>query len=125
VTEAEALGRLALFTSATAEPVLSPADLEVLLAMARRVDKNTVLPGDADWEPTYDLNYAAAQGWLIKAGRLSPRYNFMSGGKMLSRQQYYDHCMKNYYRYAMKSPTKAHRLGMSPLGLSNVPTNSW
>lgn len=81
--------------------------------------------GTMQWEETYDANYCIAQVWLIKSGRLAKNYNFMVGGKMLSRQQFYDHCQKQYKMYAMKSGIKAIRLAtpyQSPLaGLAGVP----
>lgn len=99
-----------MFANTTEEPALDSEELDILLSMARRVDLNTVLPGDESWTPTWDLNYAIAQAWLVKAGRLSSRYLFMTGGKMLSRQQYYDHCMKMYHKFANKSGIKSVRL---------------
>lgn len=110
MTAAEARDRLIAFADANSEPVLTSSDLDLLIVLAKRVDKFGILPGDTSWEETYDVNYAVAQGWLIKAGRLAPRYNFMSGGKMLSRQQFYDHAMKMYHKFAMKSPIKSVRL---------------
>lgn len=83
--------------------------------------------GVAPWNPRYDLYYGVAQGWLLKSSRLAGHYNFMTGGKMLSRQQFYDHCMDQYKLYARKSGIKGVRLGgHSVLGVdmgSMVPTN--
>lgn len=72
--------------------------------------------GAFSWVETYDVNFAISQAWLLKAGRLADRYLFMSGGKMFSRQQFYDHCMALHRKYAMRSPLKAARLGPSDLG---------
>jgi hypothetical protein len=47
----------------------------------------------------------------LKSSRLVAHYNFMTGGKMLSRQQFYDHCMDQYKLYQRKSGVKALRLG--------------
>lgn len=121
MTEAEARARILTFVAASDEPVLASADVEVLLDMARRVDENNLAPGDTGWVETWDVNYAVAQGWLIKAGRLAGAYLFMSGGKMLARQQMYDHCIKQYRMYAMKAGISAVRLGpgdeMNPVPL--------
>lgn len=71
----------------------------------------------APWNPTYDLNYAIAQGWLLKSTRLVGHYNFMANGKMLSREQFYEHCMSMYKRFANKSGIKGIRMGQhNPLG---------
>lgn len=82
--------------------------------------------GAAPWSPTYDIYYAVAQGWLLKAGRLAGHYNFMSGGKMFSREQFYNHCIALYRRYSAKSGVKSIRLGPhSPLSSSaSVETSS-
>lgn len=79
--------------------------------------------GKMSWEETYDANYCIAQAWLLKAGRIAKNYNFMVAGKMFSRQQFYDHCMKQYKAYANKSRLKAVRLATPLIGqsLTNVP----
>ena len=51
------------------EPLLSSDDLENLLASAAVSDAKGAKPEDNDWLPTYDLNAAAAQCWLVKAAR--------------------------------------------------------
>jgi len=75
------------------------------------------------WEETYDANYCIAQAWLMKAGRIASYYNFMVAGKMFSRQQFYDHCMKQYRQYAMKAQLKSIRLSTPLIGnaLTNIP----
>lgn len=79
--------------------------------------------GKMTWEETYDSNYCIAQVWLLKAGRLAQNYNFMVAGKMFSRQQFYDHCMKQYRAYSMKARLKAVRLATPLVGqsLANIP----
>lgn len=100
-----------LFADGDTKPALAPADLDTLVAMARRVDENGVEPGDAtNWTQSYDLNYAISQAWLVKAGRLAGHYNFMVQGKMFSRQQFYDHCIKQHKVFLNKSGIKAIRL---------------
>lgn len=121
MTEAEARARIELLAAASEEPVLATADVNVLLIMAKRVDVNGLQPGDATWTPTWAINYAVAQGWLIKAGRLSGRYLFMSGGKMFARQQMFDHCMKLHAKYAMKAGISAVRLGPEDEFAETVP----
>lgn len=67
-TPKESLKKL---TAWDTEPELSEDELDELLAGHSRADADGVSPEDVDWEPTYDLNAAAAAGWLIKAGRSS------------------------------------------------------
>lgn len=107
-----------MFCDASTEPTLSPSDIDVLLQMSRRRDVNDHEPQAANWTPTYDVNYAIAQGWLVKAGRTSNRYLFMTGGKMLSRNQYYEHCLDLYRRYMGKASLGVKVLGPGELDLS-------
>ena len=126
MTEAEARAEISVLCDAGTEPVLASADLDLLLRKAKRVDKYGVWPTETGWTQTYDVNYGAATGWLLKAGRLANRYLFMSGGKMFSRQQYYDHCIKMYRLYLSKSPIKATRLTAEDTAiarLASVPNN--
>lgn len=119
-----AQARLELFGEVNTEPVLSPDEVDILLDMAKEIDKYSVYPTDAGWTETYNANSAIAHAWLLKASRLAPRYLFMSGGKMLSRQQFYDHCIKQYKIYIGKAGIRAIRFGSDPLGLANVPNNA-
>lgn len=199
-SQAQLRARLKLLTDSASEPVLAdPADIDILLQMAKRVDLfgnppdnytewaagvlrapgDQIVPvgkygdpsdpivrngfyytctvggvssaaepawpvvvgalvadgaatwsctGVAPWNPRYDLYYAVAQGWLLKSSRLVGHYNFMTGGKMLSRQQFYDHCMDQYKLYSRKSGIKGIRLGgHETLGVmtgGHVPTNA-
>jgi hypothetical protein len=124
MTEAEALAYLTLHSDPVTEPTLSAGDLSLIIMLSKRVDRFGLYPADNDWEETYDVQYAVSQAWLIKAGRIANRYMFMSGGKMFSRQQYFDHCMKMYYRFAMKSPLKAFSLAPRNTWLGWTPNNA-
>ena len=97
----EARARLTLLVDATSEPVLDVPDLDDLLRRSALRDVNGYDPDTEGWTPTYNLNHAASLGWKIKSGRLTNAYLFMSGGKMLSRNQMFDHCMTMSRRYAM------------------------
>ena len=79
--DASALARLQAMCAATEEPVLSSADLEQLVALARRADADGVAPSADGWVPTYDLRAAAAEGWRIKAARVAHRFNFSKDGQ--------------------------------------------
>lgn len=125
MNRATALARLTLFGETAVEPVISSGEKDTLLDMAKEADKYGVWPTDAEWEETYNANYAIAQAWLLKASRLAPRYLFMSGGKMLSRNQYYDHCMKQYKVYSMKAGIRAQKLSATDLGLDPIPNNTF
>lgn len=124
MNEASTRARLSVFGDPTAEPILGEADIQVILDMARRVDINGVRPDQDAWEPTYDPNYALAQVWLIKSTRLANRYLFMAGGKMFSRNQFYEHCMELHKKFLSKANLAAIRLA-SEAGtrLEQIPNN--
>ncbi len=63
--------KLKKLTAWDTEPTLSGAELDELLAGTSLEDKEGRASADATWTPTYDVNAAAATGWLIKAGRAS------------------------------------------------------
>lgn len=53
-----------------------------------------------DWEPTYDLNAAAADIWEEKAAALAGKFDFSADGASYSRSQQHTHAqqMARYYR---------------------------
>lgn len=61
--------KLKRMTAWDAEPALTETEIGELLAAAQVADESGASPQNDDWEPTYDLNSAAANGWLIKAAR--------------------------------------------------------
>lgn len=63
--------KLKKMTAADVPPLLTDPEIGDLLAEACIEDATGLAPGEAFWEPTYDLNSAASAGWLIKAGRAS------------------------------------------------------
>ncbi len=63
--------KLKQITAWDTDPTLSEDDLDALLADAALCDADGLAPSDDGWTPTYDLNAAAAAGWLVKAGRAS------------------------------------------------------
>lgn len=65
------LDELKLMTAWDVEPTLTGEELEDLLGSASKEDASGLAPGDDEWEPTYDLNRAAAHVWLVKAARAS------------------------------------------------------
>jgi hypothetical protein len=68
---ARARASIALDCNASAEPVLTEADLDQLLLGARREDVYGYAPNEAGWTPTYDLNAAKGRGWRIKQARVA------------------------------------------------------
>lgn len=110
MTEAEARQRIVSFGQCEADPVITAGEIDMLVDMAKIMDRYQIWPTSTSWTPTYDTNFAIAQAWLLKAGRVSMAYLYMSGGKMLSRQQMYDHSMKLYRTFANKARIKSIHL---------------
>lgn len=65
-TPKEKLKKLTAWTTA---PALSDTEIDELLLQSGTADPEGRAPESTGWVPTYDLNSAAAAGWLIKAGR--------------------------------------------------------
>jgi len=124
MNEASTRARLSTFGDLNTEPVLGEADIQVILDMSRRLDINGVRPDTVGWEDTYDANYAVAQAWLIKSTRLANRYLFMAGGKMFSRNMFYEHCMELHRKFMGKAQLSAIRLASeSGSRLEDIPNN--
>lgn len=113
MSDVEARARLADLVAASDEPTLDAADLDDLLRRSKLTDALGRIPTDVNWTETYSLNHAASIGWKLKAGRLTNAYLFMSGGKMLSRNQMFDHCMAMARRYAAASGVASVGFGTS------------
>jgi hypothetical protein len=99
MTEAEARARLQRMIAADQEPVLATPDIDDLVAIAKRPDSNDVIPSDPAWIPTWNLNAAAAEGWLWKAGKCSPNYSFAVDAEQSSQSDVFAHCMAMHEKY--------------------------
>lgn len=81
----EPIDKLKQLTAWDAEPALTEDDLDELLVGASLMDANGLAPLNEEWTPTYDLNAAAAQGWLIKAARAASLTDEPTAGIVTSR----------------------------------------
>lgn len=61
--------KLKKLTASSEDPILSDAEIDELLAGSAAADASGLGPQSEAWTPTYDVNSAAAEGWLIKAAR--------------------------------------------------------
>lgn len=102
LSEADARQRLNEMLQVDAEPTLGLQSVEDLIEFAKRVDSNGLAPSDTGWEPTWDLNAAAAEGWRRKAGAVAGRFNVTVDGDALSRAQAFSHCLQMAERYAAR-----------------------
>ena len=102
MTESDASDAIARMTDASTDPVLDSDDLSDLIGVASRIDASGLYSDDSDWTPTWDLNAAAAEGWLRKAGRAAKDFTFAEDGQRFDRAQVYQHCMSQHELYARK-----------------------
>jgi hypothetical protein len=109
VTEADAQTKLALMVLADEDPELSTQQVEDLVERSRRPDAEGRVHGDGDWEETFDLDAAAAEGWTRKAGLAASRFNFAEDGQSFDRAQVYANCIRQAEIYSRRS------MGVIPL----------
>lgn len=95
--------RLERMTAASSDPTLTEDELGELLADAARPDTGSRLPDDDQWEPTYDLNSAAAAGWELKAGKAAADYDFSRDGASHARSQVQKMCLAQAALYRGKA----------------------
>lgn len=79
------LERLKQLTAWDIAPELTEDELEESLAAASLADITGLDPTNEEWTPTYDLNAAAAQAWLIKAARAASLTDEPTSGVVTSR----------------------------------------
>lgn len=103
MTEEEALARLGRMVASDVDPTLSEDELADLLVMAKVADGEGLAPSDDDWEPTFNLIGAAAEGWRWKAGKSVPRFGVSLDGETLNRHHVYAHCLKQADSYARRN----------------------
>ena len=94
--------KLKKLTAWDTAPALAEAELDELLVQTSTVDADGFSPADDEWVPTYDINAAAAAGWLIKAGRASELTEIDGSGVVTSKV--FDNCraMARIYRAKCK-----------------------
>ena len=94
MTLEEARVRLRLTTGGNSDPCLTDAELDQVLIMARRPDPDGVLVDEADYVPTWDLNWARVEAWEAKAAKASEYLSGSVGGGQVAFEQIYEHCTR-------------------------------
>ncbi len=105
MTETAAQEAIAAMVAASDEPTLDELEVDALVRLARRPDASGLLPTDAGWTGTYDLNGAAAEGWRRKAGKVAGRFNFSTDGQSFQRAEMYKACLEMARHYAKRIST--------------------
>lgn len=115
MTEAEARALLETMVAASVNPALSVTEIDQLVGLAKRVDSLGRAPNDPAWEPTWNLDAAAAEGWRWKAAKAAAEFDVSVGaGTSFKRSQKYEHCMTMADRYARRSGLVSIPLGPGP-----------
>ncbi|MBP7376359.1 MAG: hypothetical protein KA956_07765 [Pyrinomonadaceae bacterium] len=94
------LDKLKLLTAWDVEPALTEVELSDTLAAFALEDANGLAPVNEEWTPTYDLNAAAAQAWLIKSARAAATVDEPTAGVVTSKV--FDNCRIMARMYAGK-----------------------
>ena len=94
------LEKLKLLTAWDVEPALTEDELGDTLAAFALEDANGLAPINEEWTPTYDLNSAAAQAWLIKSARAAAMVDEPTAGVVTSKV--FDNCRAMARMYAAK-----------------------
>jgi hypothetical protein len=92
MSEAEARTEIQLLTNHTEDPALTTAQVDHLVRKAKRADSAGRSIKDAAWAPTFDIAYAVALGWEMKAQNAAGRYGFSDAGQRFEREQVVKHC---------------------------------
>lgn len=93
--------KLKKMTAWDTEPSLTEIEIGELLDSASVADAAGASPQNDDWEPSYDLNAAAANGWLIKAGR-SASTTETDPDSLNVAAKIFDNCLKMAKIYSNK-----------------------
>lgn len=84
------LEQLKQLTAWDTDPALTEDELTDLLSGAALEDSNGFASLSEEWAPTYDLNAAASQAWLIKAARAAAMVDEPTAGVVTSK--IFDNC---------------------------------
>lgn len=77
-------------------------------------DDPAVLEINEDWDPTYDLNAAAADIWAEKAAGLASEFDFSAGGQSFQRSQAYAMYMQQSRHYRSRRAMRTVRAWPAP-----------
>jgi hypothetical protein len=83
-------------TSASIEPSWTP------YYYGRVSDGSTLIWQECGAQPKslWDMNAAAYNGWLAKAAKVAPDFDFSGAGESYRRSQVYEQCLKQAARFA-------------------------
>lgn len=113
----DATNALGDMTDWDADPALSADQKSRILTRARRADRFGRRPSDPLWEGRWDLTWAAAEAWGMKAAKAANRFAFSLDQQSVSRNQIIKHCleMQTMYRRRMVSSIPVYGQGRAML----------
>ena len=94
--------RLARMLQADVKPELSLVEQADLLEMCKLADSAGLAPSDAAWEPTWDLNRGAAEGWRWKAAKVASAFDYSADGGNYQRSQMAQMCREQAALYTRR-----------------------
>jgi len=115
ISRTAAIEQVTLLTQPTEFPIVHAAVVESIVDNSARPDADGNLPDDEDWQPSYDLNAAAATVFEAKAALVANRYDTNTDGQGLSRSQLLAHfqSMARMYRHRIASVMRKQEPGPS------------
>lgn len=93
-TEEDALSLLSRKVAADSEPALSPEDLNDVLSQAKRADVYGRPPTDENWSPSWEIDWAAAEGWEMKAALAASKNQTITDGRGTASSYLYLNCVR-------------------------------
>lgn len=94
------MNKLKLLSAWETEPVLTETELEEILDSAAVPDTDGNSPTNDNWVPTYDINKAAGEAWLVKAGKVSALVEIDFPDSGLFTSQVFENCMAMSRRFS-------------------------
>lgn len=105
MTEAEAREEIEILTAWESEPALSVDQVDTLVRKARRADVAGRAPTDEDWEPTWNLAYAIALGWQLKAGIAAGYFDRATFTRQMKESGIHKQCLAMAKEWKKKAAT--------------------
>lgn len=87
MTEEDAIQYVQLHADTATAPVVSEAEIEMILAECVLADSSDRAPSDEAWEPTYWLPLAVTKAWELKVARAATWVDMSTDGTSMANSQ--------------------------------------
>ena len=88
----DARQKLSFLARASDDPTLCPPELDYCLELSRISDDHLNAPISTNWCGAWNLNRAAYEAWLLKAGKCASFHDITIDGRTFSASQVYKQC---------------------------------